>query len=152
MFLRLSRTALLTAVSLVFALPMEAQWRSEDWQPITRADLEMKEVPGEPGAPAVLLFYAAYEDDNTYSKFFYHRIKILSEKGLKWADVDIPYWRNEGGALSDLKARTIRPDGSIVEFQGKVFDKVLEKRKGTKILAKTFSFPDVTVGSIVEYK
>jgi hypothetical protein len=152
MFLRLSRTALLSAVSLVIAVPLQAQWRSEDWQPITRADLEMKEVPGEPGAPAVLLFYAAYEDDNTYSKFFYHRIKILGEKGLHWANVDIPYWRNEGGALSDLKARTIRPDGSIVEFQGKVFDKVLEKRKGTKILAKTFSFPDVTVGSIVEYK
>lgn len=152
MFLRFTGSVLWGVMSLAFALPTQAQWRSEDWQPITRADLEMKEVPGQPGAPAVLLFYAAYEDDNTYSKFFYHRIKILSEKGLRWADVDIPYWRNEGGAISDLKARTIRPDGSIVEFQGKVFDKVLEKRKGNKILAKTFSFPEATAGSIVEYK
>lgn len=152
MFLRLSRLALLAALSLVFAPPMQAQWRSEDWQPITPADLAMKEVPGKPGAPAVLLFYAAYEDDNTHNKFFYYRVKILSEKGLKYADVEIPYWRNEGGAFSNFKARTIQPDGSIVEFKGSPYEKIVVKAKGIKLLAKAFSFPDVRVGSIVEFK
>jgi len=50
-----------------------------------------------------------------------------------------------------LKARTIRPDGTIANFEGKAFDKTIVKAKGVKYLAKTFSMPDVQVGSIIEY-
>ena len=50
-----------------------------------------------------------------------------------------------------IRARTIRPDGSIADFDGKVFDKSIAKAKGLKYLAKTFTLPDVQVGSIIEY-
>jgi hypothetical protein len=50
-----------------------------------------------------------------------------------------------------VRARTIRPDGSIVNFDGKVFEKELVKGRGVKILAKTFTLPDVQVGGIIEY-
>jgi hypothetical protein len=56
------------------------------------------------------------------------------------------------GSVSSLKARTIHPDGKITEFTGKPFQKVLIKGHGLKVLAKTFTMPDVTVGSIIEYK
>ena len=38
-----------------------------------------------------------------------------------------------------------------MNFDGKVFDKSIVKAKGLKYLAKTFTLPDVQVGSIIEY-
>ncbi len=83
-------------------------------------------------------------------QFFYHRIKILTEEGKKYANIEIPIfpWYHFDG----VKARTIHPDGSIVEFTGKPFEKVLAKTRDLKFLAQTLTMPDVTVGSIIEYK
>ncbi|HEY6618339.1 MAG TPA: DUF3857 domain-containing protein, partial [Steroidobacteraceae bacterium] len=50
------------------------------------------------------------------------------------------------------RARTIRPDGSIVNFDGEIFDKSLVKVSGAKYSAKTFTLPNVEVGSIIEYR
>jgi hypothetical protein len=125
--------------------------QSEGWQPVTPQDLQIKEVPGDPGAPAIQLYYADYIDDNLHSEFFYSRIKILNDKGRQYADVEIPVFI-PGSSISDLKARTIHPDGKIVDFTGKPFEKTIIKGQGIKYLAKTFALPEVTVGSIIEYK
>jgi Domain of Unknown Function with PDB structure (DUF3857)/Transglutaminase-like superfamily len=127
-----------------------AHGQKEDWLPVTPEDLQIKEVPGNPGAAAVQLYYANYIDDYDDYEFEYHRIKILNPSGLKYADVEIT-----GGTdvdISSLKARTIHPDGSIVEFTGKPFNRTVFKTRGVKVNSKTFTLPDVTVGSIVEYK
>ncbi|HEY6352827.1 MAG TPA: DUF3857 domain-containing protein [Candidatus Angelobacter sp.] len=124
--------------------------QKEDWQPITQEDLRIKEVPGDPGAAAIQLYYANYIDDSTQTEFEYRRIKILTEKGKKWADVEIPV--RTGLSIKDLKARTIKPDGSIVDFSGKPFEKTILKGHGIKLLVKAFALPDVGVGSIVECK
>jgi hypothetical protein len=88
-------------------------------------------------------------DDNgrTSHEDNYFRIKILSEEGRKNADIEIPYYRVSEKVVN-VNARTIRPDGSIANFDGKVFDKSIVKAKGLKYLAKTFTLPDVQVGSI----
>jgi hypothetical protein len=124
--------------------------QKEDWLPITEQDQKVKEVPGNPGAAAIQLYYANYIDDGEQTEFVYHRIKILNEQGKKWADVEIP--AGLGISLGNLKARTIHPDGSIVEFTGKPFEKTVYKSRGLKLYLKTFTMPDVTVGSIIEYK
>src|SRR5258708_1659381 len=139
--------AVLASAALCFA-------QKEDWLPITDQDLQFKEVPGNRGAPAVRLYYAHLIDDNTSSEFIYERIKILNDKGKMYADVEVPV-RVENGlfaSMIDLKARTIHPDGSIVEFTGKPFEKTLYKGRGSNIAAKAFTMPEVSVGSIVEYK
>jgi len=53
--------------------------------------------------------------------------------------------------ITNIHARTIKPDGSIVNFDGKVFEKTIHKAKGVKYLAKTFTLPDIQVGGIIEY-
>ncbi|MGZ4877824.1 MAG: DUF3857 domain-containing protein, partial [Candidatus Angelobacter sp.] len=136
------------ALLLVFIAPASAQ--KEDWQPIAQDDLNINQVPGNPGADAVQLYYANYIDDSAGSEFVYHRVKILTESGKKYADVEITAGINND--VGNLKARTIHPDGSIVEFTGKPFDKTIFKGRGIKWNAKTFTMPDVTVGSIIEYK
>jgi hypothetical protein len=145
--MRLLRCCLLIACWGVSTL---AFGQKEDWLPITEQDQKIKEVPGNPGASAIQLYYANYIDDNAQTEFVYHRIKVLTEQGKKEADVEI-----EGGlglSINSLKARTIHPDGSIAEFTGKPFEKTVIKGRGIKLYYKTFTMPDVTVGSIIEYK
>jgi hypothetical protein len=146
---RFVRLFLYLVLLAAFATPARAQ--KEDWLPVTKQDLEIKEVPGEPGAGAIQLYYADFIFDPNHSEFLYRRIKVLNEKGRdKYSDVEIEIPPEM--SISNLKARTIRPDGTIVEFSGKPFQKTIVKGKGIKILAKSFSMPEVTIGSIVEYK
>jgi hypothetical protein len=142
----------------VLAVSVSCFAQKEDWLPISQQELQMKEVPGAPaGASAVRLHYAVYFDDNTFSQFYYTRIKILNEKAREPegpADVNVPVleWPFYTVLLTELKARTIHPDGSIVEYTGKPFEKTIFKGRGLKVAVKAFTMPDVTVGSIIEYK
>ncbi len=154
----MTRIARYFSLAVCFLVSLSSLAQKEDWLPITPQDLQYKEVPGNKGASAVRLYYAQYINDNTASCFFYQRIKILNEKALaggnSYADVEIPILTLGDFVedISELKARTIKPDGSIVEFNGKVFDKVAFKGRGIKVSVKAFSMPDVGVGSIIEYK
>lgn len=144
------QSARFVLVILCLATSSLAFGQKEDWLPLTDQDFQMKEIPGNSGAPAVQLYYANYIDDSNGNEFEYHRIKILNESGKKYADVEII-----GGfdtQVGSLKARTIHPDRTIVEFKGKPFEKTLFKGHGIKLYAKTFTLPEVTVGSIIEYK
>ncbi len=83
--------------------------------------------------------------------WLYARIKILTEEGRKYADIEIPFLKGRGDVHA-IKARTIRPDGQIANFDGKVYETTVVKARGLKYLAKTFTLPDVQVGSIIEYR
>jgi len=112
----------------------------------------MTSEPQAPGAAAILLYRQVDRDDNgrTSHEDNYFRIKILTEEGRKYADIEIPFLKQSENIVN-VRARTIRPDGSIVNFDGKVFEKTIVKAKGLKYLAKTFTLPDIQVGGIIEY-
>ena len=131
-------------------------WRAstasgDDWQPISPEELKMSSLPEAPGAPAVILYRQVDRDDGRSAhEFNYVRIKILTEEGRKYANVEIPFFKETGTVLG-IKARSIRADGSIAQFDGKVYEQTIVKAKGFKYLAKTFTLPDVQIGSIIEY-
>jgi hypothetical protein len=111
----------------------------------------MTRVDFAPGAAAVILNWHQVVDDRNTLRTDYLRIKILTEEGKKYADVEVPYI----ALLSDvnhIKARTVRPDGTIAIFDGKTYDKVVVKVGGVRLVAKTFTLPDVQVGSIIEFR
>jgi hypothetical protein len=110
----------------------------------------MTSVPEAPGAPAIYLYRQVDRNDQESHEYNYVRIKILTEEGRKYADVEIPFLKDSGD-IRNIKARTIRPDGTIAAFEGKAYEKTIIKAKGLKYLAKTFTLPDVQVGGIIEY-
>ena len=128
--------------------------RAADWPAIDPAELQIKELPEQPGAPAFVLFREEIDDDQKQSISVYMRIKVLNEAGRKYADVEIPFFSSNSLNLSihDLQGRTIHSDGSIVALQGKPYDKTVIKSKAIKERVKAFSLPDVQVGSILEYR
>jgi len=126
------------------------------FQPASPDELKMTSEPLAPGAPAIILYRQVDRDDNIHTPHQdnYFRIKVLTEEGRKHADVEIPFLR-ENEDIVTVRARTIRPDGTVADFGGKVFEKYLVKGKfagrEVKYLAKTFTLADVQVGSIIEY-
>lgn len=141
-------------IFLCFCLPsvctgLLGQKQDQGWLPVTQQDWAIKEVPYNPGASAIQLYLHYYKDDNDKFISVYKRIKILREAGKKYADIEIEI--DPGQSFKQMTARTLHPDGSIVEFQGKPFEKTIIKARGVKYLARTFTMPGVTVGSIIEY-
>jgi hypothetical protein len=138
--------------SLVVAFgAVSAASAADEWLPITPEDLQMKSDPKAPAAPAVYLYRQVDRDDNTPDEEIYARIKVLTEEGRKYANVEIPYLK-ERESIRALHARTIRPDGTVIPFDGEVFEKSLLRARGVRFLAKTFTLPNVEVGSIIEYR
>lgn len=124
---------------------------AQNWLPILPEELNMTSEPKAPGAPAIYLYRQFDRDNTNATEFHYIRIKILTEEGRKYADVQIPFIKGEGG-VKHIQARTIHPDGTIIDFTGTIYDKTIVKAKRIKVFVKTFALPEITVGSIIEYR
>jgi hypothetical protein len=122
-----------------------------DWPPIAPEDLSMTSIKEQPGAPAVVLQREETDDDMNNAHSVYERIKILTDAGREFANVEIPYGRR-WFSIAGISGRTVHPDGSNVPFEGKPFDKTVLKRSGIRINVKSFTLPDVQVGSIIDYR
>jgi hypothetical protein len=130
----------------------------------TKEELEMKELPGYPGAAAVVLYREEVTRDDLHVVQHYERIKILTEDGLKYANVELGYFSThdfgldvgDNKSLGDIAGRTIHADGTIIPFTGKPYLKTIAKGQtkdiGYSMQEKVFTLPDVQVGSIIEYR
>src|SRR4051794_30000182 len=144
----LSFFSALVSLSSSFAL-------AEQWTPPTPEELSMTSQPEVPGAPAVYLYREETTDDKLHMFSIYVRLKVLTERGKEYSNVELNSVRgSNGGGLTveDIQGRTIHPDGTVIPFTGKPYEKLVEKNQGLKIMAKVFTMPDVEIGSIIEYR
>lgn len=138
-------SSLVAFLLLLLAAPLLAK---DDWLPITPADLSYKDPNG---SAAVMLYLQADTDDQNSIETVYVRVKVLTDEGKKQGDVEIPYVKDITH-VEDIQARVIQPDGSIQEFDGQVYDKVIVKSRVLKVLTRAFTLPAVQPGSILEYR
>ena len=137
----------------VFAGPALAQ--EKGWRPIAPADLQATEATVEKGADAEAIFWEVRVDDSNSSELalnHYVRIKIFTDKGRDdFARHDVAF--TKGTKIRNLEARVTRPDGteSFVD-KNDVHERDLVKASGFKVRAKSIAFPNLEVGSIIEYK
>jgi hypothetical protein len=143
---------LILIVVCVLSFP-RTKTQGDEWLSIDPAELKMTSEPKAPGAPAIYLYRQVDRKDlgRANTEFNYVRIKILTEQGRDFANVAIPYV-TDTVKISAIRARTVHSDGTVVNFDGHTFDKMVEKTKTRKFKAKVFTAPDVQVGSIVEYR
>ena len=121
------------------------------FQSPTDEELKMTSEPKSPGAAAIYLYREETVDDNLHYHSFYARIKVLSEKGKELATVSVPYPRGTF-TVTDVKARTIHSDGTVIPLDVKPSDLVEHKGTGFQINKMVFTLPSVEVGSILEYR
>jgi len=142
---------------LLFALILACGWGSvaicqvpDTWQPIPKEDLALKDNPADPGSAAMILERQIYTDDELRLETEWIRIKVFTERGKDYADIQIPYLARST-SIEGIRGRTVRADGTVIPFDGTVFDTVLVKYKRYRYDAKTFTLPGVEAGSIIEY-
>src|SRR5438876_10400664 len=139
------RSASVLAALLALASNTSAKERIDDFRAATPQELAMTAVPFAPGAPAVILDWVQWRDDVESRETAYLRIKILTDDGKKYGDVAIPYIPLIA-SLDRIEARTTRPDGTVVPFNGKTFEKLIIRTGGVRVISKTFSLPDLKPG------
>jgi len=150
---RTTRSVFRLAVFLLVTYSLGGRLASaaDDWQPIAPEDLALTDNPKSPGADAMILYRESLINAGESSVSEYVRIKIFTTRGLKEGDVSISYEKSES-SIRDIRARTIRPNGEVVNFEGTIFDKTVIRGEGFDYLQKTFSLPNVEPGGIIEYR
>ncbi len=156
--------AVFLSLFLLFAVTLHssAQKGQPGFGKVDKADLLMTDCDFDPGADAVVLidYGNTFYDRGTvgYSTFktVYERrtrIKILKEKGISQADVKINYYnQNNEERVLKLKAVTYNLDGAgniqTTEVKkSSIYSKKIDALHAAMIIA----FPEVKVGSIIEY-
>lgn len=122
-----------------------------DFPPITPEEKAMTSIPQQPNAPAVILYREDITDDTKNFHTVYVRLKVLSEEGRKYQDVEIPLG-SRPFTISQISGRTIQADGQIIPWDGQPVDKVVLRDHGVRAHAKAFTLPSVQVGSILDYR
>lgn len=128
---------------------LRAQARSP-WPSILPEELALKDNPAKPGSAAMVLLREVNTDDTKANETQYIKIKVFKEEGKKFGNIEIPYI-DKRMQVEDIRARTIAPDGTAVDFQGEIFDRVVAKTRRLRVQTKTFTLPNVQAGSIIEY-
>lgn len=144
------------AVCLLLLFCAKSLPATEGWLPVAPEDLALKDNPKQPGADAMILYRELIDDASKASATGdtveeYVRIKIFTQAGTKYGHVEIQFAKAFQNVVY-IAGRTIKPDGTIEKFDGQVLETTVEKAGGFKVLAKTFTLPDVQPGCIVEYK
>jgi hypothetical protein len=105
------------AIGLAVWMLADQQANAIGFQPVSPEELKMTSEPLAPGAPAIILYREVNRDDNGHTSHEdnYFRIKILTEEGRKYADVEIPFQKGANDVVN-VYARSIRPDGTIANF------------------------------------
>ena len=149
----------LLALCLFAAFAAPALASGDDWKPIDPAHLAMKAPVVESDADAEGIFWEVRMDDNENGDLIFNhylRVKVFTERGREsQSKIDLLYGKLYGSEIkiSDIAARTIKPDGSIVELKKEdIFDRTVVKTTGLKYKAKSFAMPGVEPGCIIEYR
>ncbi|MDX2041200.1 MAG: DUF3857 domain-containing protein [Acidobacteriota bacterium] len=146
--------ACLTLFALL-VMPVFTVAQSKDWKPIDPAHLALKAPVVEKDADAEALLWEVYVNDASDAGtdfIHYLRVKVFTERGKETqSKIDIPYFN--GTSIRDIAARTIKPDGSIVELKkDAIFDREVVKFGKFKLKSKSFALPAIEPGAIIEYR
>ncbi|MBL8230133.1 MAG: DUF3857 and transglutaminase domain-containing protein [Bryobacterales bacterium] len=129
------------------------------WLPVTEAEKALKAPIIDNNAGAEAIFWRTHVWDeltgSDWQRIYSHyaRIKVFNDKGKEQVStVDITTLRRDTAVIS-INARTIKPDGTIVEMpKDAVKDREVFKAGGIAVRAKSFTLPAVEAGSIIEYR
>jgi hypothetical protein len=149
---------LLIAIVFIFKCA-QGQNPPIEWGVVPKVQLEMKEYGLNPKTHAVILcdYGKIYFDIYKYElRSFYERhvrIKILTEEGLKYAKIEIPYMgKEEYEKILGLKAETINQNEKGEPVITKMITKdAMIERTDDRWRKLKFTLPDVKVGSVIEY-
>src|SRR5882762_4762782 len=138
-----------------FAAKKPAAEKAGDWPEITAAEKALTKVEQDPEADAIVLINdrSGKIVPTTSGQWvnqldYHHRFKVLNERGKRYADVHLG--TNKYSSIKDLRARTIKTDGTIVPVAPEeIFEKVVLQVGKYTLNELVFKFPAVEPGTIL---
>lgn len=144
-----------TFILSLLSLDLTAQINSKTkWGQISDNEINYTECSFEKEAGAVIL----YEEGTTFvARLFettvYRRIKILNEKGIEAANQEILYYAHNGNQqISSLKAQTINIENGKRVTHSVNRSSFFDTKINDFWSVQKFTFPNVKVGSILEFE
>lgn len=121
---------------------------------VSEQEINLKEVSFEKDADAVILSEEG-KIDLTPSNYYLtvkRRIKILTEKGIDEANIELSYYsKNKNESVSSIKANTINIENGQPVISAITDKDIFDVQVNELYSAKRFALPNVKVGSIIEY-
>ncbi|MEO6393368.1 MAG: DUF3857 and transglutaminase domain-containing protein [Pyrinomonadaceae bacterium] len=135
--------------------PVSVHADDDPWLPVNPAELAQKAPIVEKDADAEYVLWEVKVDDKDSEDLalkYNVRIKIFTDRGREqFSKIDLV--ASPRSKIKDVKARVIKPDGSIVEInQADIFERLIVKVGKAKIKAKSFAVPGIEPGVMVEYR
>ncbi|MBK8858515.1 MAG: DUF3857 and transglutaminase domain-containing protein [Opitutaceae bacterium] len=126
------------------------------WPAIDPAEISETKPRIEADAGAEVLLAETEVDDSDPEgpkTSFYARIKVFTEQGVdKLSKIEIPFDRNSS-SLAGIEARTIKPDGRILELKrDDIYERETVKAGNLRMRVKSFAPPGLQPGDIIEYR
>lgn len=140
---------------ILFSVPVEAQQQGTFGR-LTETEKNFASYDKDASAHAVVL----YEKGDTYFevinqriqlvKIYHGKIKILNEEAFDEADISIATYHTKNAAESVKDIKAVTHNDGIKSFvpEADIFTNDLSER----VSEKRFTFPNIKVGSIIEYK
>lgn len=141
--------------------PLSAQEFLRDFGTISKEDLDYAQFEADPDAEAVVLFdvgksHFVSGNVNAFDiEFERHiRIKVLNSAGVRWADENIPYYRESVNMelIKDLEGFTYNFENGKLTKTALDPKLAYDEKVNENWTLKKFAMPDVREGSIIEYR
>jgi transglutaminase-like putative cysteine protease len=144
------------AAPLVFALAAAAAASAETFPPITAEERALTAAPGQPNAPAVVLFRNGElrmmdpsRQEVSSQLVVRVRLKILTAAGKERGNVQIQH--SGSVRLQGFEGRTVLPDGTVVPVpRDATFKRTVSRAR--RFYVTSIAFPSVQVGAILDYQ
>ena len=138
------------------AITVTGKTQASDYGAFTQEEKVLKQVPFDKEADAVILFDVATASYNDAYNLIIERrirIKILKDKGINNANIEIPYYtQNDFETITNIRGVTYSVNGTGTDIQTELASKDLFRQKiNDNFSVVKFALPNVKVGSIVEY-
>ena len=149
---------LILAVSVCFQIA-KAQADKYEFGKISKNDIEYNECPFDKTASAVVLFDKGESNfvrtENSFQVVYERvtRIKILSNAGIEWAKVEIPFYQSNNiyEKVFNLEATAYNFENGQLTQTKLEKESVHEEKMSENWMLKKFAIPNVKVGTVIEY-
>lgn len=149
-----------TLLIVLTAWTSQGQQFLKEFGKIGKDEIELKQYALDNDAEAVVLLDIAksyfVQTDNSFDIVFERstRIKVLSEPGKKWAEVEIPFYQ-EGNIFErvyDIEAYAYNYENGLINKTSIDLSNTYNEKIDNSWYVKKFAVPNVKEGSIIEYR
>lgn len=143
------------------SLNAQAQRHSFDFGTPTKNELTMTSLENTDTEALVIYEIGKTSFEIDPAKFYFYlkitnrtKIKILNKDGLKYADIEIPYYSSgiNSEEVTEIKGATYHLVNDSIIKKTITSGIISDKKINSNWQAKTFTMPDAKVGSVIEWE